>query len=54
MSQFLEGGGGRIFFIFVTISYVTITLGGDGVNSINTTPGQDTVSSDPPRTKKLH
>ena len=32
MSQFLTGGGGEDFFIFVTISYVIITLGGGGVS----------------------
>ena len=32
MSQFFEGGGGRFFFIFVTISNVTITLGRGGVS----------------------
>ena len=32
MSHFLKGGEGvGFFFIFVTISYVTLTLGGGGV-----------------------
>ena len=35
MSQFFVGGRGSIFFIFVTISYVTIILGGVCPNLIN-------------------